>query len=101
MYSQQASTVLPPRLLRPRQPHTPVVAMHTSPAETAASALTGLSVTHSGGPGSASLLRICGGTSSTGRVLAGVSYLTGLPSRDRGLSGRYWWYATPPCTSWT
>jgi hypothetical protein len=84
-----------------RQPYTPNVATPTSPAETAASALSGDSVTNSGTAGSASLPLTERGTSSTIRTLAGSSYLAGLPPRTLGLSGRYWWNASPPYTSYT
>jgi hypothetical protein len=100
-YSKSGSAVLPPRRLLPRQPYTPNVGMHTSPADTAASAFVGDSVMNSGTAGSASLPLMDRGTSSTIRAPCGVSYFAGLPLRIRGLSGRYWWNASLPCTSYT
>ncbi len=75
--------------------------MQQRPAETAASALRAPSVIHSGTAGSPSAARAPGGTSRTIGRPAGVSYFTGLPPARRGVSGRYWWRATPPVTPCT
>ena len=74
------SAVLPPRVLVPRQFHTPSSATQHSPADTAASAFLTPSVIHSGTSGSPSWPRMRGGTSSTMRAAARRLVLDRLPA---------------------